>query len=198
MAIEEVVAEVERDVPFYEESDGGVTLSGGEPLLQEEFTLDLLRACHSMGIHTVLDTCGFAEWPVIDKIRQHVDLFLYDLKAVDDEKHEELVGASNKRILSNLHELIKRGNNVVLRIPIIPGVNDSDENVREFGALAKSLGNLRGIDVLPYHSLGAEKYARLMRPYRLTGLEPLSYERVTEIRRMLQGFGLAVTIGGVR
>jgi pyruvate formate lyase activating enzyme len=192
MSVGQVVAEAERDAPFYEESGGGVTLSGGEPLAQPEFARELLADLKKMGIHTALDTCGFAEWDTIDMLRRYVDLFLYDLKLMDDLRHRDLVGVSNAGIIRNLSELSQLGHNVILRLPIIPGVNEDDASIRKIGAFAAGLTRLISVDVLPYHHIGTEKYRRLGRPYALEGLAPPSAERMTEIARTLAGYGLAV------
>lgn len=172
MTVEETMAEIERDRPFYEESGGGVTVSGGEPLAQPEFLGALLSACRAAGIHTALDTCGFAPWEVLDRIRGDVDLFLYDLKLLDDAKHRELTGVSNDLIVKNLRALSDRGHRIHLRVAIIPGVNDDDASLREIGAFASSLPHLDEIDILPYNRMGIDKYARLDRPYRLPGAAP--------------------------
>ena len=192
MTVAQVMSEVGRDAPFYAESGGGVTLSGGEPLAQAGFAAELLAAASGSGIHTVLDTCGFAEWDTMDLVRRHVDLFLYDLKLLDEARHGQLVGVSNAAILRNLRELARLGHDVVLRVPIIPGVNEDDESIRQIGAFAASLPRLIRVDVLPYHHIGAEKYTRLGRPYSLAGLVPPSVKRMAEIAGMLAGFGLAV------
>ena len=192
MPVEGVVAEVERDAPFYEESGGGVTLSGGEPLAQAEFVRGLLAALKHKGLHTTLDTCGYAEWDTIDRLRRHVDLFLYDLKLMDDLRHRELAGVSNADIIRNLRELSRLGHDIILRLPIIPGVNEDDESIREIGAFAASLPRLISVDVLPYHHIGEEKYRRLGRPYALEGLAPPSAERTAQIAGILAGFGLAM------
>ncbi len=192
MSVRQVMSEVERDIPFYEESGGGVTLSGGEPLTQAGFAAELLETSRDRGIHTVLDTCGFAEWGAVDLVRRHVDLFLYDIKFLDDAKHRELVGVSNAGMISNLIELARLGHNIVLRVPVIPGFNDDYESIHQIGAFAATLPHLISVDVLPYHKIGIEKYRRLGRPYSLSGLAPPPEERMAGIAGMLAGFGLAV------
>jgi pyruvate formate lyase activating enzyme len=192
MSVEQVMSEVERDVPFYEESGGGVTLSGGEPLAQAGFAAELLAASKDRGIHTALDTCGFAEWDTMDRVRRHVDLFLYDLKLMDDSRHRELAGVSNAGIIRNLSELARRGHNIILRLPVIPSFNDDYESIRQIGALAATLPHLISVDVLPYHKIGIEKYRRLSRRYSLAGLPPPPEERMAGIVGILAGFGLAV------
>ena len=186
MSVAQVMAEIERDVPFYDESGGGVTFSGGEPLAQPDFLLALLQACREREIHTAVDTCGFAPWQVLDKIRRHVDLFLYDLKLMDEAEHIRYTGVSNKLILKNLEMLAERGHDITLRVPIIPGINDSDEHIRQLGAFAATLPHLNRVDVLPYHNIAAEKYQRLSRVYKLLETRPPSDERMAEIRNALR------------
>ena len=187
MTVAQVLAEIERDVAFYDESGGGVTLTGGEPLAQHAFTLALLRACKAREIRTALDTCGFASWNVLDQVRPYVDLFLYDLKLVDDARHREVTGAPVGPILANLRALSERGHAIRLRVPVIPGVNDDDESIRQIAAFAASLPHLQGIDLLPYHTTAADKYARMNKPYKLAGARPLSEERMAEIAEILKG-----------
>jgi pyruvate formate lyase activating enzyme len=193
MTVAQVMAEVERDVAFYDESRGGVTLSGGEPLLQWDFSLALLRACKEKEIHTALDTCGFARWETLDRIREHVDLFLYDLKLIDEEKHRRFTGVSNELILENLQALSQRGHDIIVRVPVIPGVNDDDESIRQIGAFAAKLPHLDGLDLLPYHHIGMDKYTRMNKTYQLVDVRPPSDERMAKIANILQGFGLSVT-----
>jgi len=196
MSVDQVMAEVERDVPFYDESGGGVTVSGGEPLAQPEFLLALLQACRGKEIHTALDTCGFAPWEVLDTVREHVDLFLYDLKVMDDGRHRTLTGVSNERILQNLTALSQAGHEIVLRVPVIPGVNDDERNVRQTSAFAAALPALRRVDLLPYHHAGTEKYGRLHRAYALSETRPPSDGRIQKIARALRELGLQVKTGG--
>jgi pyruvate formate lyase activating enzyme len=195
-AVEEVMAEVERDVAFYEQSGGGVTFSGGEPLMQIDFLDALLRASRKRSIRTALDTCGYAPWESIDRIRGMVDLFLYDIKIVDDARHRELTGVSNERIVANLKALSRHGHDIRLRLAVIPGINDDEAAARAVGALAISLSRPVEIDILPYNRLGAEKYARLGRPYRLPDAPALSAERMAALAGILSSFGLHVNIGG--
>jgi pyruvate formate lyase activating enzyme len=196
MTVAQVMAEIERDVVFYDESGGGVTFSGGEPLWQQDFLLVLLRACKEKEIHTTVDTCGFATWETLDGIREYVDLFLYDLKLMDEAQHRKFTGVSNDLILYNLQMLSMRGHSIFLRVPIIPGINDNDENIRQIGAFAAALPRLDRVDILPYHHAAAEKYHRLNKVYGLPEIRPPSEERMAEIAQILQGFGLQVKIGG--
>lgn len=192
MTVDDVLAEVVRDVAFYDESGGGVTLSGGEPLAQPEFTLALLRACKVREIRTALDTCGFAPWRVLDRVRPYVDLFLYDLKLTDDARHRAVTGAPVGPILANLRALSERGHAIRLRVPVIPGVNADDESIGQIAAFAAALPRLDGVDLLPYHTTAADKYARMNKPYKLAGARPLSEARMAELRRTVQAYGLSV------
>jgi pyruvate formate lyase activating enzyme len=196
MTVPEVMAEIERDVPFYDESGGGVTFSGGEPLLQRDFLLELLRACKARGIHTAVDTCGSAPWEVLDSVREFVDLFLYDLKLIDDTLHRKFTGVSNALILSNLQALSQHGHGIIVRLPLIPGINDDEENLHQIGSFAAALPHLTRIDVLPYHGLGDEKYSRLEKRYSLSETRPPADAQVAEVARILEGFGLQASVGG--
>jgi len=196
MTVAQVMAEVERDIAFYDQSGGGVTFSGGEPLFQPDFLLALLQACKAKGIHTAVDTCGFAPWETLDGIRGYVDLFLYDLKLMDDARHREFTGVSNKLILKNLRRLSALGHRIFLRVPIIPGINDDDENIRQTGALAAALPHLERVDILPYHHTAVDKYKRLNKVYSLPEARPPSDKRIAEIAGILREFGLQVKIGG--
>jgi pyruvate formate lyase activating enzyme len=196
MTVAQVVAEIERDIAFYDESDGGVTFSGGEPLLQRDFLLALLQACKEREIHTAVDTCGFASWETLDGVREHVDLFLYDLKLMDDAKHRKFTGVSNELILRNLQMVSTRGHHIALRVPIIPGINDDDENIRQTGAFAAALPHLSRADILPYHHAGAEKCNRLHKVYSLLETRPPSDERMAKIAQIMRGFGLQIKTGG--
>jgi len=181
-----VMAEIERDRPFYDESGGGVTFSGGEPLLQPEFLSELLRSCRALEIHTALDTCGYAPWVVLDRIREDVDLFLYDVKTLDDDRHRAFTGVSNLLILNNLRALSALGHSMVLRVPVIPGANDSAEDIRAIGALAADLPSVVRVELLPYHRIGIEKYGRLDRQYSLPEVRPPSPEQMAELSRILR------------
>jgi pyruvate formate lyase activating enzyme len=196
MTVREVMTTIERDLPFYDESGGGVTFSGGEPLSQPGFLLELLQACKAQEIHTALDTCGYARWATLDDIRPYVDLFLFDVKSMDSDWHQEVTGVPNHLILSNLRALSQHGHRIVLRLPVIPGINDEAESIRQIGAFAASLPSLERVDMLPYHHTAADKYARLDKAYRFTEARPPSEERMAEFAHILGEFGLRVKIGG--
>jgi pyruvate formate lyase activating enzyme len=192
MTVAQVMAEVERDILFYDESGGGVTLSGGEPLFQRDFALGLLEACKEREIHTALDTCGFASWEAFGRVRGCVDLFLYDLKLVDDARHREFTGVSNTLILSNLRRLSERGHSILLRLPIIPGVNDDEANIRQTGKFVAALPRAHSLEILPYHHAAAGKYAGLGQECPLPDTRPPSEERLGWIAEILRAYGLRV------
>jgi pyruvate formate lyase activating enzyme len=196
LTVAQLMSEIERDIPFYDQSAGGVTFSGGEPLLQAGFLLGLLQACGERGIHTALDTSGFSSWRALDRIRPHVDLFLYDLKLFDPARHKKFTGASNVRILENLQRLSEHGNNIVLRVPIIPDVNDDLENIRSIGSFAASLPHLMRVDILPYHRAALGKYERLHKAYSFSELLVPSEQKMAQTARIFQELGLQVKIGG--
>jgi len=194
--VSEVMAEVERDIPFYEESGGGVTFTGGEPLLQREFLLHLLRESRRKGIRTAVETCGYAPWEALEEVRGLVDLFLYDVKIMDEERHRRFSGVSNRPILENLRDLSRLGHEIVLRVPVIPGVNDDEENVRRTAELAASLPRLMRVDLLPYHQGGARKYEGMSRSYLLGGIRTPSEERMAALAAAVGSYGLQVRVGG--
>ncbi len=196
MNVEEVMREIEKDRVFYEESNGGVTFSGGEPLLQSDFLKALLKECKKRNIHTAIDTCGYAPYKVIDEISNYVDLFLYDIKIMDNEKHKKYTGMSNKSILENLKYLAKKGANVEIRFPIIPGINDDENNINHFVSFLCSLHIIKNISILPYHKAGSEKYVKLNREYKMRNAESLSSEKTKKIKEILENYGFKVKIGG--
>jgi len=166
LTVGELVAEIERDLVFFEESGGGVTLSGGEPLAQPRFVSALLGACRDRGIPTALDTCGYAHSAVFLDVALAADLVLFDLKLMDPARHKQYTGVGNRRILANLEALVARGRPVTVRIPVMPGINDSDDDIRQFTRYLTGLPASQ-VELLPYHHVGAGKYKRLGLTYRL-------------------------------
>jgi pyruvate formate lyase activating enzyme len=196
MTVNDVMSNIERDIVFFEESGGGVTFSGGEPLAQHAFLAGLLKACKALEIHTAVDTSGYAPWKAIDNIRGDVDLFLYDLKLMDDARHRSYTGVPNGLILHNLRALSEHGHKIVLRVPVIPGVTDDAQNLGEIGAFAASLPNLERVDLLPYHPSALGKYERLGKPYLLAETNAPADERMAEIAHLFEQYHLSVKIGG--
>ncbi|MCX6559189.1 MAG: glycyl-radical enzyme activating protein [Candidatus Aminicenantes bacterium] len=195
-SVDALVAEVERDRLFYEQSGGGATVSGGEPLLQPEFAAALLAALRVRGFHTALDTSGQAPWPVLDRVGAEADLILYDLKLMDDARHREFTGASNRLILENLCNLAGLGKPVHVRIPLAAGANDDDANIRAAIEFLRPLPAVRRIDLLAYHKGGQEKYRSLGQENCFRLFAPPSDERMGAVRRAFADAGFTVTIGG--
>lgn len=196
MTSEDVLAEVGRDTVFYDASGGGVTFSGGEPLLQHEFLLSLLVGCRDRAIHTAVDTSGYAAPAVLAAVAETTDLFLYDLKLLDDERHRHFTGVSNRLILENLRRLVAWGKRVVVRVPLIPGVNDDEANVGGIGSFVASVGGVSEVHVLPYHEAGMVKYERLGKIFALDGAVPPTPARTEEAARLLRAHIATVSVGG--
>lgn len=164
-SVEEIIAEVMKDEAFYENSGGGMTLSGGEPMFQFDFTYELLKRAKENGLHTCIETCGFAKWEQYEKIADLVDIFLFDYKETDPGKHKEFTGVTNELILENLKKLDEKGCKTVLRCPIIPGLNDTDEHFTGIAKTANCLKNVLEINIEPYHPLGKGKSEMLGKEY---------------------------------
>jgi len=194
MDAQEVMREVEKDMIFHDDSGGGVTFSGGEPLLQPDFLSDLLTQAKEKDVHTTVDTCGYASSTNLEKIGDKVDLFLYDVKMMDDQKHKKFTGKSNKLILSNLRKLAQKGRRVTVRIPLIPGVNDDEENIQKTAKFIQSLKNIKHISLLPYHKLGQDKHKRLSKK-KFQDFNLPRQEGIDRIKKKLEGYGFMVTIG---
>jgi pyruvate formate lyase activating enzyme len=195
MTVSEAMREIERDLIFWEESGGGVTFSGGEPLAQPRFLDSLLDACREKRINTVVETCGLAEMEVVLELSEKVGLFLYDLKILDPVKHKKYTGVPNDSILANLEALAQRNKPVVVRFPIIPEINDDRENVRQMIALLSRL-RLSRIHLLPYHQTGTEKYKRLGLGFRLEDVKAPPASLVATIAGEFERAGFKVKVGG--
>ena len=196
MTVEELLGEIEKDRAFYDRSGGGVTLSGGEPASQPEFVISFLERCRERGLHTAIETCGYASWERLEEIVELVDLTLYDVKGMDAKKHEELTGVDNKLILQNLVRIARMGKPLTIRIPVVPGYNASEENVRATAEFVSGLGSVRAVHLLPYHRLGTHKYGRLSREYSLGTLRPPTGQELLELKRIMESYRLDVHIGG--
>jgi len=196
MGVSEVVAEVAKDRVFYDESGGGVTFSGGEPLGQPEFLMTLLQACGHCEIHRVVDTSGFAEPAVIRQVAGETDLFLFDLKHLDADTHRRWTGVDNHRILSNLKLLADMQKNVIVRIPLIPGINDDEDHIEAMGRFIAGLQGIRHIDLLPYHNFQTSKYAKFQVPYKYDTIESDNMRSVDAVAAQLQAFGLHIAMEG--
>ena len=196
-SVGDILAEVGKDRLLYETSGGGVTLSGGEPAAQPRFASALLKALKEEGYHTALDTCGNVEWRTLERVLENVDLVLYDLKHMDPVPHENMTGSPNWLILSNLLKIAQLDMDLVIRVPVIPGFNDSRDDFRVMGKFLGEQGGIETVELLPYHNLGAPKYAALGREYALPHLQSPNPERLVELGRLLETRGLNVIIEGV-
>jgi pyruvate formate lyase activating enzyme len=196
MSLEQVMAEIIKDLPFFEESSGGVTLSGGEPLCQPEFAAEVLAACKAQDIHTALDTSGCVPYDIIDSISSHVDLFLYDLKMMDDLRHQRLMGVGNQLILENLKRLISEGHKVLVRMPLVPGVNDSVQDIERAAGFLTGLKQKPEVELLPHHDTAKEKYRLLGMPHFKPPGKGQSAEHLQGLANIMRAKGLECKIGG--
>ena len=192
---EEIIREIKKDLIFYQESGGGVTFSGGEPLEQIDFLAELLFLCQQEGIHRVVDTCGYAPWSHFERILSLVDYWLYDLKVLDEQKHLEYTGISNQLILDNLKRLSRQNKNIEIRIPLIPGVNDDKGEIAEMAELIQSLA-LNEVSILPFHKLGLDKYRRLGLVTEMAHTLTPSKAYLESIAEIFTRNNLKVNIGG--
>ena len=163
MSAAQVIEEVEKDRIFFQESSGGLTISGGEPLFQAEYTLEIMRLASEKGIRCCVETCGFGDFKYLQQFSSYTDIFLYDIKATDGELHRKLTGVDNALILENLQKLNDLGANIILRCPLIPGVNDDEKHLLAIARLAEKLSNVRAVHVEPYNPLAKSKYRQLNR-----------------------------------
>ncbi len=191
----EVMKEIRKDLVFYQQSGGGMTVSGGEPLMQIDFLEELLSVCHEEGIHTALDTCGYAPWSHFERLIPLVDCWLYDLKVMDDSRHLKYTGVSNQLILKNLTKLARKTDQITIRIPVIPGVNDSSDEVQQMAILLHTLG-IQKVSLLPFHRMGSDKYARLGMDNKAETFAVPSEACMRELRKVFDKQNLQVTTGG--
>jgi len=196
MTVSEIMDEVEQDIIFYDQSGGGVTFSGGEPLMQPEFLLAVLNQCQAQQIHTAVDTSCYAEPEIVEMVSERTDLFLCDLKHIDNEIHERFTGVGNKLILDNIRRLSEAGKEIVIRMPVIPGFNDDQANIEATGKFTALLHGVRRIDILPFNRGGKEKSARLTAESKLMQVETPDEEEMNSIAKELSKYGFEVKIGG--
>lgn len=192
----EILATVEEDRAFYDESGGGMTLSGGEPLTQARFAYNLLRGAQERGIRTAIETSGYAPWAVWENLLPYLDLILYDIKEIDPKRHVNFTGVHNKLILDNFKRLTRTGKQIIVRRPVIPGYNDTLESIHALGQFVREFETVNVIDLLPYHRLGQEKYKRQGQEYALGDTPTMKDEEITGLYNVLLSYGLNVKIGG--
>ena len=196
VTVERVLSEIRKDRVFFEESGGGVSFSGGEPLMQPAFLFDLLHACRAEGLHTAVDTCGMAKPDDLLAIAPLADLFLYDLKLMDDTRHRKVTGVSNRVILENLRALGRVHSRIWIRVPLVPGINDDQPSLEAIGRFAASVPGVRQVNVLPFHGTGLPKARRLGRGGGLEGVTPPSSFAVESALAVFRAFGLETKSGG--
>ncbi len=196
VTVAEVLSEVLQDRPYYNRSGGGVTLSGGESLLQPDFAVALLQACKNNGINTAIETTGFADAQVIKRFLPYLDTVLMDIKHINSQKHKEFTSQPNERILENAKLIASEAKKLIIRVPVIPTFNDTVSEIADISAFAANLPNVDEIHLLPYHNMGRDKYTGLGREYSLDGIKSPTNELMEVLKQTAQQFGLKVQIGG--
>ena len=196
VTVEELFQEVKKDVPFYRRSNGGVTVGGGEPMMQYEFVAEFLKKCKQQYIHTCIETCAYGKWEHLEKLLKYLDLIYIDIKHMDPLVHRELTGVSNERILENARKASALCP-MIIRIPTVPGYNDSGDNILATAKFAAELGeNLKRVELLPYHKLGKKTYNWLSREYKLDDVEPPSDSYMGRLEGIVEHCGVRAKIGG--
>lgn len=196
VTVEEVMQEVMKDVHYYNRSNGGITLSGGECLLQPDFAAALLQAAKEKGLHTAIESTAIADFQEIEKVLPYLDLFLMDIKHLDTNKHKLFTNQPNEKILENAMRIAMSGKHLIIRIPVVPTFNDMPKEIRAIAEYAKVLPGVEELHLLPYHRLGSDKYVGLNRVYELKNLEPPTNELMLLLKEEAQKSGLQVQIGG--
>lgn len=196
VTVAEMLEQIEKDRPYYRRSGGGVTLSGGECLCQPDFVYALLRSCKEAGITTAIETTGAADFSVIERLLPEIDNILMDIKHMDPIKHKEYIGRDNAKVLENAQKISDFGANLTIRVPVIPGFNDSEKEIFEIAKFTKSLNNVKRIHILPYHRLGRDKYTGLNRDYLLDNILPPTMDKMQRLLKIVTELGLDGQIGG--
>jgi len=192
----EVIKEVLKDEIFYRVSGGGITLSGGEPLAQPDLSAEILKKSRELGLGTAIETSGQADWKVFQKVLKYCDAVLFDFKQIDPQKHKELTGVDNNRILNNAIKISKMGIPIIARLPIIPGFNDSKEDFTNLLNFLKKLKTVIRVDLLPYHRLGTSKYNALDRDYPVEDIQPPTKQELEDLKEIAESYSFITSIGG--
>ena len=193
----ELLTEIKKDRSFFNQSGGGVTFSGGEPLMQVDFLQDIASRCKDENIHVTLDTSGFCSSNNLKKIIQVVDLFLYDIKIVDEKHHKQFTGVTNEKIKDNLELLVNSGKEIIIRIPVIPNITDTSDNISNISEMLKSYnGGISEIHLLPFHNIGEAKYERFNIENKFKGFRSLTKDDLKHLKKELDTLGIEVKIGG--
>lgn len=196
ITVNEVMKIVKRDIPYYRRSGGGLTLSGGESLCQPEFAIALLKSANECGINTAMESTGFAKFDVISQYLPYLDLYLMDIKHMNSKKHELFTTRPNELILENARKIAENAKKLIIRVPVIPTFNDTQEEITEIAKFAKNLHNVDEMHLLPYHRLGQDKYKGLGRTYELSNLVPPSNEHMQKLLQAAKSTGINCQIGG--
>ncbi len=196
VTVAEVLEEVEKDRVYYKRSGGGMTLSGGESLTQPDFATSLLRGAKEISINTAMESTGFADFSVIERYLEYLDLYLMDIKHIDREKHKAFTTQYNDRILENAKKIAESDTRLIIRTPVIPTFNATKEEIAEIAKFASSLKGVEEMHLLPYHRIGSDKYVGLGREYTMKDIEPPSKELMNELLEVVKSFGLKGQIGG--
>jgi pyruvate formate lyase activating enzyme len=189
MSVEDIMAEVMKDKAYYNNTGGGLTLSGGEPTLQTSFIIDLIKQAKKKCIHVVIDTCGYSKQETFASLLPFVDLFLFDYKATGEELHKTLTGVGQESILNNLEFLINQGANVILRCPIIPGINDQEEHLKAIALLSQKYPSLKAVEILPYHDYGRWKWKEIGKEYILQEIPSVDNQQLDQWKSSLLEYG---------
>ncbi len=196
MRVSQVMEQILKERLFFEQSGGGVTLTGGEPLGQPEFAKGILQACKASELHTAVDTCGFVGRSVLMDVLPYTDLFLYDLKHMDPEMHRKYTGVDNAVILDNLLALGEAGAAIWARIPFIPGINTDEKNIRATGEFLRGVKGVRQVHLLPYHNAAEDKHGRWNMPYKLEGVYAPTEHALRAAAKLLESYGVPTVVGG--
>jgi len=196
MTVEELFREVDQDSPFYRRSGGGVTVGGGEPTMQHQFITEFLIKCKQRYLHTAMETCGYVKGEYLEKLLKYLDLVYFDIKHMDALVHKNITGVSNDLILENARRACD-SNPVIIRVPIVPGLNDSDDNILDTAVFARELGkNLLRVELLPYHKFGTQTYGRIGREYKLPDVERPGDSHMQRLKEIIEACGVRAQVGG--
>jgi pyruvate formate lyase activating enzyme len=196
VSVDELMQEIMKDRIFYETSNGGVTFSGGEPLMQYIFLEEIIDKCKEHDLHVALDTSGYAPKEVFNLLTEKVDLYLYDLKLIDEDLHKKYTGVSNYYVLENLKTLDKKEKETFIRFPVIPGITATQDNIAQLKEFVSSLNTIKHVDLLPYHKTAGHKYDKLGIENKMKGIEPPTDEEMQVLKKEFQDYGFKVRIGG--
>ena len=196
VTVREIMEEVAKDMNYYRRSGGGLTLSGGESLLQPEFAKALFMAAHDYGMNTAIESTGAVKFEIIEELLPHIDYFLMDIKHMDSAKHKQYTTVGNELILENAKKIAQSGVKLIIRTPVVPGFNDTAEEIKAISKFVASLQSVEEHHLLPYHRLGQDKYAGLNRNYALKDVQPPSKEKMEYLLSVAQESGLKCQIGG--